>query len=127
MIYVKFGTDNKSSQMVNYKPEEEGFMELDDAYMGKRLILVKGKARELTESEIEGEYKDYVAKSATIANRFQRDELLKAADVLTQLDRWDLYTSKQKEALSAYKQALRDVPLQKGFPLEVVWPKAPKI
>lgn len=127
MIYVKFGLDGKSESMSTAKPEEGKYVEVDDALMGKRLTLEKGKARELTESEIEGEYKDYVAKSATIANRFQRDELLKAADVLTQLDRWDLYTSKQKEALSAYKQALRDVPLQKGFPLEVVWPKAPKI
>ena len=126
MIYVKFDQDNKSCEMTYTKTEVDGYVELDDSFMGKRLIKVKGKVREFTEDEIQKEFDDFVKKNAEIVNRLKRDNLLKEADNLTQMDVWEKYTQKQKDEVSEYKQALRDLPLQKGFPIDVTFPELPK-
>lgn len=36
-------------------------------------------------------------------------------------------SSEDLESVKAYRQALRDVPQQDGFPYELVWPKAPDV
>ena len=60
---------------------------------------------------------DSVATSATQI-RAQRDELLAASDSMALADRitadW-----------ATYRQALRDVPAQAGFPTSVTWPVEP--
>lgn len=53
--------------------------------------------------------------------RWKRDALLAASD-WTQLPDVPLAT---KEAWAAYRQALRDITDQPGFPFDVVWPQAP--
>lgn len=58
--------------------------------------------------------------------RTRRAALLADADLLTQPDRWESYTPERKAAISAYKQALRDITTQPGFPREVVWPELPE-
>jgi hypothetical protein len=52
--------------------------------------------------------------------RQQRNELLSACD-WTQLPD----SPADHEAWAAYRQALRDVPAQEGFPWDVTWPEAP--
>ena len=49
-----------------------------------------------------------------------RNELLSACD-WTQLPD----SPADHEAWAAYRQALRDVPAQEGFPWDVVWPEMP--
>lgn len=39
--------------------------------------------------------------------------------------RWAELTDVEKQALSAYRQALLDVPQQSGFPNDVNWPESP--
>ena len=123
MIYVKFGLDNKATEMTNVQPEDGEYFELADDFMGKRLMLAKGKVREFTEKELQAEYEEVAKKATEIEVRHKRDTLLVAADVLSQLDRWDAYSQGQKDSISAYKQALRDIPQQVGFPNEIVWPQ----
>ena len=53
--------------------------------------------------------------------RAERDRLISACD-WTVLD--DAKTDKQ--AWTTYRQALRDVPEQPGFPYDVAWPAAPE-
>lgn len=53
--------------------------------------------------------------------RAKRDELIAASD-WTQMNDVPLSADKQ-EAWQAYRQQLRDVPLQSGFPYAVDWPK----
>jgi hypothetical protein len=53
--------------------------------------------------------------------RGQRDSLLKNSD-WTQLPDVPQAT---KDAWAGYRQALRDVPAQSGFPFNIVWPMAP--
>jgi len=55
--------------------------------------------------------------------RVERDVLLSETD-WTQLADAPL-TDEQKTAWTEYRQALRDVPQQDGFPLSVAWPVAP--
>ena len=60
---------------------------------------------------------DPVAASATQV-RTQRDALLAASDTMALADRIT-------DAWRTYRQALRDVPTQSGFPTNVTWPVEP--
>lgn len=59
------------------------------------------------------------------AVRAQRDELLADTDWTQVLDA--PIDAQSREAYRTYRQALRDVPEQEGFPAAVVWPKLPEI
>jgi hypothetical protein len=54
----------------------------------------------------------------------QRNDLLYACD-WTQIPNNPL-TSEQQEAWAIYRQELRDVPSQPGFPANVIWPTPPQ-
>lgn len=56
----------------------------------------------------------------------KRDELLSKSDVYVVIDRWNNYTEKQKEDWTNYRQSLRDITTQKGFPYDIEWPSLPK-
>ena len=60
---------------------------------------------------------DPIAASA-IQVRAQRDALLAASDSMALADRIT-------DAWRTYRQALRDVPAQSGFPTNVTWPSEP--
>jgi hypothetical protein len=53
--------------------------------------------------------------------RAQRDQLLAASDWTQVAD-----APVNQAAWAVYRQALRDVPNQSGFPANVVWPSKPK-
>ena len=55
--------------------------------------------------------------------RVERDHLLKDSDRYL-LEDYPL-SKEKKEAVLQYRQALRDLPQQEGFPLTVVYPKNP--
>ena len=57
--------------------------------------------------------------------RMERDTRLAASDTLVLPDRWASYTSEDQAAVVSYRQALRDLPDQLGFPRDVTWPEAP--
>ena len=54
------------------------------------------------------------------AERATRDDLLKATD------HYGLSDVSMTEAMTAYRQALRDVPQQEGFPQTITWPTKPE-
>ena len=54
------------------------------------------------------------------AERATRDELLKATD------HYGLSDVTMTEAMATYRQALRDVPQQAGFPSTITWPEKPE-
>ena len=56
--------------------------------------------------------------------RSQRDALIAATDYLMATD-YPL-TDEKRQELTVYRQALRDVPEQSGFPTEIVWPTKPE-
>lgn len=58
--------------------------------------------------------------------RLERDALLNKVDVkYCNAEQWELMSEETKEEWRAYKQALRDVPEQEGFPLNIIWPTMP--
>ena len=57
--------------------------------------------------------------------RFQRDRLLSASDYYVMPDY--PYSEHGLIEVKAYRQALRDITKQEGFPIEVVWPEKPEI
>ena len=61
---------------------------------------------------------DNAALEAT--ERATRDELLKATD------HYGLSDVPMTDAMAAYRQALRDVPQQAGFPQTITWPEKPE-
>lgn len=66
---------------------------------------------QLTDSQVEAQV------------RAERARLLAASDVLVLPDRWANYTPERQADLASYRQALRDVPSQPGFPRTVEWPE----
>ena len=62
------------------------------------------------------------ADNAALASteRATRDDLLKATD------HYGLSDVSMTEAMTAYRQALRDVPQQEGFPQTITWPTKPE-
>lgn len=53
--------------------------------------------------------------------RAKRDSLIAKTDFLVMPD-YPL-TDEEREAVQTYRQALRDIPQQEGFPTEVLWPE----
>ena len=84
-------------------------------------------------AQIESNYAAWLqkAKDAEAAAEAQkvrdyRDNLLDTCDtVYCNAERWAAMTDEQRQAWTAYKQALRDVPIQSGFPYTVNWPSMP--
>ncbi len=59
--------------------------------------------------------------SAAEAARDYRNALLDSCDNMMVADRPNVDTA----AWRAYRQALRDIPEQAGFPMNIVWPERP--
>jgi hypothetical protein len=57
--------------------------------------------------------------------RAQRNTLLVESDVMVLPDRWAVMTPEQQTAWAAYRQTLRDITAQDGFPWAVQWPVQP--
>lgn len=57
--------------------------------------------------------------------RMQRDMLIRETDYLAMPD-YPL-TDDEREALTQYRQALRDLPQAEGFPDAIAWPEAPAV
>ena len=80
--------------------------------------------------EDKGDYYEVVAIPAPTTEelaaqaRSQRDALIAATDYLMATD-YPL-TDEKRQELTVYRQALRDVPGQSGFPAEIVWPTKPE-
>lgn len=57
--------------------------------------------------------------------RAKRDSLLRASDYYMMSDYPSTYAG--HELVKTYRQALRDITKQEGFPTEVVWPTKPSV
>ena len=84
-----------------------------------RYKLVDGQAVERTEEEIAADRLPLQASAA----RAQRDKLLAATDWTVLPD--SPLDGTSQTALKTYRQALRDVPQQDGFPGTITWPEMP--
>jgi len=85
--------------------------------------MVNGNLVEMTDAEIataNAERDDYINNLLPTDVRNQRDSLLAATD-------WTALSDVTlSEAWTTYRQALRDIPAQSGFPASVTWPTKPE-
>ncbi|HDR9512011.1 hypothetical protein C5615_37395 [Burkholderia cepacia] len=72
--------------------------------------------------EFEAEYERVVDAPERV--RRERDALLAEADPLVERAA-DAGDADREAALRKYRTALRDVPQQAGFPLDIIWPQLP--
>ena len=79
---------------------------------------VNGVAVELTEAEIASFILSQTPTEGGV--RFKRDNLLEETDV------WALSDRTMSDAQTAYRQALRDITDQAGFPTDITWPTKPE-
>lgn len=105
--------DIEMRSLIQKFAQEEGFREK----RGNDLSWSIEKIPEKTEAE--------KLEEAEQAVRAKRDGLISATDYLLASDY--PISAKDLEVVKAYRQALRDVPQQEGFPLDVVWPELPSI
>lgn len=79
----------------------------------------------LAVEEIPQKTAEEINDEAAEAARAKRDTLIADTDYLLMPDY--PISDEDLEAVKAYRQALRDVPQQSGFPLEIDWPEAPMV
>lgn len=84
-------------------------------------VYDRGDHYEFAEKEVRKPTREELSKQA----RAERDHLLSETDYLVMPD----YPSskEQKDEVVKYRQALRDVPQQQGFPEKIEWPTAPAV
>lgn len=105
--------DIEMRSLIQKFAQEEGYREK----RGEDLSWSVEKIPEKTEEEKLAEAEEQI--------RSKRDSLISDTDYLL-MDDYPI-SSEDLEAVKAYRQALRDVPQQEGFPFDVVWPELPTI
>lgn len=105
--------DEEMRELIRRFAQEEGYREK----RGEDLSWALEKIPEKTAEE-------KLAEAAEQA-RQKRDRLIADTDFLLCADY--PISAEDLEAVKAYRQALRDVPQQKGFPTEIEWPVLPAI
>jgi hypothetical protein len=125
MMYITFNQEGWLLSATNLMPEDmDNVFEVEDSLLQGQVVLGEdGIPRNATEEEISERNSTFLLESTKRQIRFTRDKLLLDSDKLVLPDLWNSYTEAKKTAVSEYRQALRDLPLQEGFPLEVVWPE----
>lgn len=98
----------------DYNPETHKIEEVDlkdcERDYDKKIIIKSYNIIELSNFEI------------GIIQRIKRDNLLKETDRFVYPDVWEDLSQERKNALKTYRQLLRDVPQQDGFPTNIEWP-----
>ena len=105
--------DIEMRSLIQKFSQEEGYREK----RGEDLSWAVEKIPEKTEAE--------KREDAEKSVRAKRDSLISETDYLLASDY--PISAEDLEAVKVYRQALRDVPQQAGFPFDVVWPDLPVI
>jgi len=100
--------------------QRDGVEQLDGKWYTKYILGPVFTDGETTAAEQEAEYKARKDAEQATNVRNLRTEKLKDSDWTQIAD-----STADKTAWATYRQALRDVPLQAGFPWEITWPTQP--
>lgn len=107
-------TDEQAATLVDYN----GFVNITRTDEGV-VVMPNNEAWEAWKAE-QPDPAEALAEGA----RAQRDALLSACDWTQMVD--SPLSEEEKAAYQTYRQALRDVPQQEGFPETINWPEEPK-
>jgi hypothetical protein len=100
--------------------QRDGVEQLDGKWYTKYILGPVFTDGETTAAEQEAAYKTQKDAEQAANVRNQRTEKLKDCDWTQIAD-----STADKTAWATYRQALRDVPLQAGFPWTITWPESP--
>lgn len=109
-----FTQENGSQQRFDLEPTEENYAVFVKPFVDQW---------QAKNDEMEAEKAEQSDEIAAAAVREKRDQLIAETDFLMMPD-YPL-SSEGRQAVQAYRQALRDVPQQEGFPFGVHWPEKP--
>ena len=84
-------------------------------------VKLEYSAEDYAQAEIDAQ--NYLTVTLPKSIRDKRNELLAESDWTQNPD--ISFTAEQKQAWNTYRQALRDIPSQSGFPTDVVFPQKP--
>lgn len=87
-------------------------------------VPAEGKAEFWAQFGVTYAERDYTDGEVAASIRRTRDARLRATDVYLLPD-FPNMTAETLEQIKAYRQALRDVPEQTGFPRQIEWPEMP--
>ena len=87
--------------------------------------IKRGPNMEWMVEVIPAKTEDELKEEAEIAVRAKRDALIAKTDYLLAVDY--PISAEDLEAVKVYRQALRDVPQQEGFPYNIEWPTKPEV
>lgn len=97
----------------------------DELMAARRIIKDGDTVRAATDAECEAELTTLRVAAAANKMRWERDQALTLSDSLVLPDRFAKFTAAQQASITSYREALRNLPTQPGFPLEVTIPGAP--
>ena len=75
--------------------------------------------------DVDGKYAEELELSQGAEVRVKRNAMLQESDSIMHQDRWGNLTKAKQNEWTSYRQALRDVTSQSGFPSSVSWPSKP--
>ena len=126
MYYFRVENNRVVERTTENMQDKEGWILVTDPKLYQARIVVvdqeTGELRPLTDQELELEDQQLQQKAFETSVRLQRNLVLEQSDKYMLLDRLDKFTKTQQQAILAYRQQLRDLPKQPGFPETVVWP-----
>lgn len=113
MNYAIIENDVVVNIVVANEPLAENWVESNSAKIGDKFVNGKFEGTKPSLNDL-------------IQNaRMQRNFLLTKIDLINPI-RWESFTEEQKNTLRNYRQDLLDVPQQKDFPNNIIWPILPK-
>lgn len=119
MKKINYAIEVKSSYSLNGEViENTSISQVADVWSPEREEYIKGIA-------YNGEYTIEDVPETADEARTKRDELLAATDWTQVLDA--PIDAATREAYREYRQALRDIPQQEGFPENITWPELPSV
>jgi hypothetical protein len=130
-MFVKFNEQNMASEVQGLLPPTENpadWTVCDDALMSARRIIKDGDTvRAATDAECDAELATLRTAAAANKMRWERDQMLAISDSWMLADRWAKFTAAKQAEITTFREALRNLPAQPGFPLEVTIPPAPVV
>jgi hypothetical protein len=128
-MFVKFNEQNMAKEVLGLLPPTENLADwtmVSDELMSARRIIKDGDIiRAATDAECDAELNTLRVAAAANKMRWERDQALTLSDNLVLPDRFAKFTAAQQATITTYREALRNLPNQPGFPLEVTIPGAP--
>ena len=130
-MFVKFNEQNMAKEVMGLLPPTENpadWTVVSDELMSARRIIKDGDIiRAATDAECDAELNTLRVAAAANKMRWERDQALTLSDSLVLPDRFAKFTAAQQATITTYREALRNLPDQPGFPLEVTIPPAPMV